>query len=106
MKEEATKFKKLVHMAPSVYPWSKNEYLQDWPIWVKNGWVDGILPQIYRYDIDLYRQTLEQNLNQIPLAYEELFFPGVLIGVGSNPVVNAKILEQSIIINRALNISG
>jgi len=30
----------LVAMAPSVYPWSKNEYLQDWPTWLSNGWAD------------------------------------------------------------------
>ena len=34
------------------------------------------------------------------------FFPGVLIGLGSNPTVNAKNLENSMKINRGFNITG
>ena len=55
----------LIHMAPSSYPWAKYEYLQDWPTWVNSGWVDAILPQIYRYDPNLYQQTLRENLNYV-----------------------------------------
>lgn len=42
----------LVTMAPSVFPWSKDEYLQDWPTWLNEGYVDYIFPQIYRYDFE------------------------------------------------------
>lgn len=37
-----------LHMSPTTFPFSKEEYLQDWPVWVENGWTDIILPQVYR----------------------------------------------------------
>ena len=38
-------------MAPSIYPWSEEEYLQDWPTWMQKGYVDLVCPQVYRYNI-------------------------------------------------------
>jgi uncharacterized lipoprotein YddW (UPF0748 family) len=38
-------------VAPSPYPWSVTEYLQDWPTWVKYNWVDAVIPQCYRYSL-------------------------------------------------------
>ena len=49
----------LVSWAPSVYPWSLEEHLQDWPAWVNGGWGDLVLPQVYRYGIDDYMRTLD-----------------------------------------------
>jgi uncharacterized lipoprotein YddW (UPF0748 family) len=49
----------IVSMSPSIYPWSKEEYLQDWPEWIRRGQVDILHPQCYRYDIDSYKQTVE-----------------------------------------------
>lgn len=55
----------LIHMSPSVYPWSKYEYLQDWPNWVNNNLVDAIIPQVYRYSVSAYSDTLQQNLQVV-----------------------------------------
>jgi uncharacterized lipoprotein YddW (UPF0748 family) len=75
---KAIKPKLIVSMAPSVYPFSLTEYLQDWPTWVDSGWVDYILPQVYRYDINAYTTTLTQQKaylkNNISICY-----PGVLL---------------------------
>ena len=71
-----------VTMAPSIFPWSKEEYLQDWPTWVKNGWVDAIIPQVYRYDIKAYTTTLDANLEFMPVGSSIPFVPGVLLKVG------------------------
>lgn len=75
---KAIKPKLIVSMAPSVYPFSLNEYLQDWPTWVDSGWVDYILPQVYRYDINAYTTTLTQQKsylkNNVSICY-----PGVLL---------------------------
>jgi len=30
----------LVTWSPSIYPWSKEQYLQDWPAWLKGGYAD------------------------------------------------------------------
>lgn len=79
---KAIKPKLIVSMAPSVYPFSINEYLQDWPTWVDSGWVDYILPQVYRYDINAYTTTLTQQKaylkNNISICY-----PGVLLKSGT-----------------------
>jgi uncharacterized lipoprotein YddW (UPF0748 family) len=70
-----------ITMAPSIFPWSKEEYLQDWPTWVERGWVDVIIPQVYRYDIKAYTQTLDTNLKFIPDESTVPFVPGVLLKV-------------------------
>lgn len=95
-----------VHMAPSVYPWSKYEYLQNWPIWVKRNHVDAILPQIYRYSTSAYLDTLQQNIALVDSDHKNKFFAGMLVGVGSNTTVNAKILSECLNGNRMLGVTG
>ncbi|NUN71336.1 MAG: family 10 glycosylhydrolase [Bacteroidetes bacterium] len=72
-----------VVMAPSVYPWSKEDYLQDWPTWLRNGWVDHVIPQIYRYKLEQYVTTLDE-IRSSQIAKEEMdrFTPGLLLKVG------------------------
>ena len=95
----------LVTMAPSIYPWSKGEYLQDWPTWVKNGWVDQIVPQVYRYDIASYRSTLEANLEFIIENRKHLFVPGILLQVDDyNP--SKRFLKRMVQTNRDLGLTG
>ena len=48
----------IVSLAPSVYPWSKEQYLQDWPQWLKDGSMDELIPQNYRWDIQSCRNHL------------------------------------------------
>ncbi len=88
-----------VTMAPSIFPWSKDEYLQDWPTWVKNGWVDLIIPQVYRYDIKAYKSTLECNLLFIPKIEKKNFIPGVLLKV-DDYTPSRKFLRKMIQVNR------
>jgi uncharacterized lipoprotein YddW (UPF0748 family) len=74
----------LVTMAPSIYPWSKEEYLQDWPAWINGGYVDLIFPQIYRYEIDKYCSEQDAILaGQIDRAKLNRYYPGILLKVGS-----------------------
>ncbi|MGF7218125.1 uncharacterized lipoprotein YddW (UPF0748 family) [Spirosoma lacussanchae] len=73
-----------IAMAPSIYPFAKTEYLQDWPTWVQNGWVDLISPQVYRYNIDAYRNELDKiTTQQISADKLPMLAPGVLLKVGS-----------------------
>lgn len=71
----------IVSMAPSIFPWSKAEYLQDWPTWVEQGWVDVIIPQVYRYDLDAYTQTLDATLDVMPSQQRTKLIPGMLLKV-------------------------
>ena len=73
-----------IAMAPSIYPFAKTGYLQDWPTWVQNGWVDLISPQVYRYDITAYSNELAKIVGQqIPADKLNLLAPGVLLKVGT-----------------------
>ncbi|MCU7495682.1 MAG: family 10 glycosylhydrolase [Ignavibacteria bacterium] len=74
----------IVSMSPSIYPWSKEEYLQDWPSWVKEGVVDMVCPQLYRSDINDYIKALDEAVSsQISKKDLRKFYPGVLLKLGS-----------------------
>jgi uncharacterized lipoprotein YddW (UPF0748 family) len=79
---KAVKPECIVSMSPSIFPWSKEEYLQDWPTWVNFGYVDMVVPQVYRKDSAFYTRTLEATFNYILPEKRHLFYPGVLIRVG------------------------
>jgi uncharacterized lipoprotein YddW (UPF0748 family) len=91
-------------MSPSIYPFSLNEYLQDWPTWVDSSWTDGIIPQVYRYDINAYKTTLQQQKPYFKTKLD-LYTPGVLLKVGTYlPADN--FLTEMIQANRAEGLKG
>ena len=49
----------IVSLSPSVYDWSKREYLQDSPEWIRRRQVDILHPQAYRYEIERYLTTVD-----------------------------------------------
>ncbi|MCZ2144269.1 MAG: family 10 glycosylhydrolase [Ignavibacteriales bacterium] len=96
----------IVAFAPSVYPFSKTEYLQDWVKWVKLGYVDLISPQVYRKDIDAYTKTLKKDfLEHLPAGNKLKFYPGILLNVGSYKT-DPDLLLQMVEENRKLGIMG
>uniref|UniRef100_A0A832G5Z5 Glycosyl hydrolase-like 10 domain-containing protein n=1 Tax=Ignavibacterium album TaxID=591197 RepID=A0A832G5Z5_9BACT len=96
----------IVSMAPSIYPWSKEEYLQDWPEWVRRGLVELIIPQVYRYNINDYSSALNEILEyQIDEKDLYKFYPGVLLKVGSYQP-NESFLREMISENRKNKIYG
>lgn len=96
----------IVSMAPSLYPWSKEEYLQDWPTWVEEGYVDLLCPQVYRYDLKEYINSLDEAVNQyLPDEYKSIFYPGVLLKVGDY-YPTEEYLTEMIKANRKLGING
>ncbi|MBL7727611.1 MAG: family 10 glycosylhydrolase, partial [Dinghuibacter sp.] len=66
----------LVTWAPSIYPWSRDEYLQNWPQWLNGGYADYIIPQLYRYKIDAYEKVLKELSNMLPETQRHKVFPG------------------------------
>ncbi|GAB1462190.1 glycoside hydrolase family 10 protein [Pedobacter sp.] len=102
---KAKKPKVIVSVAPSVHPWAKDEYLQDWPNWLDKGYADLVIPQHYRYDIAAYRATLKQQLSYLKPQHKSKFYPGVLIQNASyNPTDD--FFKQMIDANRAEGIIG
>lgn len=93
-----------VIMAPSVYPFSVNNYLQDWPTWVDSSYVDGIMPQCYRYDIASYNATLAQQKTYYRNTAVPLY-PGVLLKSGTY-TADPSFLTQMVQSNRTNGFKG
>lgn len=95
----------LVTMSPSPYPFSLNEYLQDWPVWVDSAWVDAVFPQCYRYDLPAYNAVLSQQAAVLRGSKASICYPGVLVKSGTY-VATDGFLTQMIQVNRANGFKG
>lgn len=102
---KAVKPECIVSMAPSVFPWSKEEYLQDWPAWINHGYVDMLCPQVYRKDSLSYKNTLEKTLSYIIPEKRHLFFPGILIQVNDQRP-SKDLFNYMLKTNRELGLNG
>ena len=98
----------LVTWAPSIYPWSYEEYLQDWPQWLRSHNADLIFPQNYRYSFKEYIETVDElnpellNLSENDL---DLIYPGILMKVGDY-TIDREFLLKSIKYNREKGFNG
>lgn len=97
----------LVTWSPSIYPWAYEEYLQDWPTWVRNGWADIIHQQNYRYSIEDYKKVVDdQSVEKLGIEkLTGLIFPGVLMNVGDY-LIDEEFLLQTIAYNRRNGLNG
>lgn len=91
-------------LSPSPYPFGYTEYLQDWPTWVDSSWVDAVLPQCYRYDINAYTAVLQQQKSYYRNSSVPLY-PGVLIKSGTY-TASTGFLSQMIQANRNNGFKG
>lgn len=96
----------LVTWAPSIYPWSKEQYLQDWPKWMREGYADWIIPQVYRYKLDAYAQTLKAIDGQISKEEKQRVFPGILTSLGDGYRADTAMLNGMFRINRQYGYQG
>ena len=96
----------LVAIAPNIYDWAFQEYLQDSPVWLKRGIVDMIQPQIYRRDFRSYQAIADKLVNQqfTDTTLPKLA-PGILMKLGSY-CISSEYLVQAIEYNRQLGIQG
>ncbi|RMH56310.1 MAG: hypothetical protein D6685_13460 [Bacteroidetes bacterium] len=98
----------LVTWSPSIYPWAYDEYLQDWPAWLRGGYADLVHPQVYRYEFDAYRRALlSQGADSLGLtpAQHAKVIPGVLMKVGDYRMTPT-LLRQVVQFNRTLGYPG
>jgi uncharacterized lipoprotein YddW (UPF0748 family) len=96
----------LVSWAPSIYPWSKEQYLQDWPAWLKDGYADFIIPQLYRYKADAYETILRELGTQVPDAFKNRVFPGILTSLGDGYQATRELTDKMIQLNRSYGFNG
>jgi uncharacterized lipoprotein YddW (UPF0748 family) len=96
-----------ISMAPGVFPWSRNEYFQDWPNWVKNGWVDNIAPQVYRNNFNAYQATLRAiTRRQISESDKRRLTPGVLLDARKNYRASDAFIAEMSEENRREGVTG
>lgn len=95
-----------VSWAPSVWPWSRDQYLQDWPRWAREGWGDMFCPQVYRRDLDAYRETLASVKRQVPADLLPKIVPGQLIALADGYDLPSDQVRAAVEINRQLGFEG
>ncbi len=96
----------LVTWAPSVYPWSKANYLQDWPRWLRDGTGDMFFPQIYRREIADYRRELDALAKQVPPKLRRKVAPGMLVSLAAGYDLPSEQIAQMVALNREYGFSG
>ena len=95
-----------VSWAPSIYPWSKEQYLQDWPAWLNGGYADYILPQLYRYNLSAYEKILIELKSQLTAKQQKKVFPGILTSLGDGYRIKDDMLKDVIKLNRKYGFEG
>jgi uncharacterized lipoprotein YddW (UPF0748 family) len=87
----------LVSNAPIVYPYSYVNFLQEYPVWIAQGGVDLVMPQIYRRDSVQFEAELNRQLATVASL------DGVVPGIDStNPTVDELIRMVEIVRSRRL----
>lgn len=97
----------MVSFSPNPYPWSRDNLLQEWPVWVKSGICDVLAVQCYRRDSISYTNTVKEAIKHINNGgiKKQIFSPGVLLMV-SGKISNVTQVKKQILINRMLNTDG
>ena len=95
----------LVSMAPSIYPWSLQEYLQDWPTWLREGYVDYVIVQLYRYKLDEYEQILQETLQHAGTKKDRVY-AGVLSSLAGGYLATPELLKGMLALNRKYGLPG
>lgn len=96
----------LVSMAPSLYKWGLDEYLQDYMSWMKQDLVDIIHPQLYRRSFGSYKGLVNQLVkSQFTSCQLQKVSPGILVKIGSYRISVDELLK-AIDYNRCHGILG
>ena len=83
----------LISVSPNSHDFAYSYYLQDWQRWVQNGWIDELVLQVYRNDVnqiqtELSRASVQAARQRIPVAI------GLLSGIWSKPVAIPQLQDQ------------
>ncbi len=96
----------IISMAPSVYKWGLDEYLQDYIAWIDQDLVDLIHPQLYRRNFWGYKGLVDQLVDvqfrdwQLPKLS-----PGILAKIGSYRMTSDDLIK-AIDYNRFKGVNG
>jgi len=96
----------IISMAPSIHPWAREQYLQDWPAWFEKGYVEYVIPQVYRANFKDYKSTLAAQIKLLRETDKLKFFPGVLLKADGKIFPTEGLLDSMIMENRRNGIKG
>lgn len=102
---KAAKPNVLVSMAPGIYPSSLQDYLQDWPTWLREGYVDYVIVQLYRNKLDEYEKILQETIQRVGGKKDRLY-AGVLIGLGDGYRIKPELLKGMLELNQKYDLPG
>lgn len=72
-------------VSPNPYPWSYQNYVQDWPAWVEAGLVDEVVVQVYRDNMSRFQGELSSPVLDKVKGKASLVI-GVLAGLKPEPM--------------------
>lgn len=72
-------------VSPNPYPWSYQNYVQDWPEWVEGGLVDEVVVQVYRDSMSRFQGELSSPVLNKVKGRANLNI-GILSGLKPEPV--------------------
>ncbi|MBC6473325.1 MAG: family 10 glycosylhydrolase [Hormoscilla sp. GM102CHS1] len=94
----------IVALSPNPQAFAYRNYLQDWFNWERRGFVEELILQVYRNDLDrfileLKRPEVQIAINHIPVAV------GILTGLKNRPV-RTELLQQQVQAMRSQGLAG
>jgi uncharacterized lipoprotein YddW (UPF0748 family) len=97
----------IVSWSPSMFPWGLEEYLQDWPSWIRSGAADLVIPQVYRYSFAEYDSALaSQAPDSLGVRADAcVLVPGMLLNI-ADYVMTDEYLRAALELNRRKGYRG
>ncbi len=82
-----------ISISPNPAKFAYRFYLQDWRSWVRQGWVDELVVQVYRDDFERFeselgKELLQEAQSRIPVSI------GILTGTWQHPISFEQIRKQ------------
>jgi uncharacterized lipoprotein YddW (UPF0748 family) len=97
-----------VASSPNPYPWSFNNLMQEWTVWLDDGVVEIFSVQCYRYNISAYRSTVNEVLSYFTSHGDgnlQRLSPGIIL-YGSAGLTDPNLVAEKILYNRTRGITG
>ncbi|MEO0827358.1 MAG: family 10 glycosylhydrolase [Cyanobacteria bacterium J06635_15] len=83
----------ILSVSPNPHPFAYDNYLQDWPTWVNRGYVDELIIQVYRRDMERFiwemnKPWAQSARRRIPTSL------GILTGLRTSPMPIETVQQQ------------
>ncbi len=94
----------IISLSPNPLHFALPAYLQDWFTWERKGWIEEVVLQVYRPDLERFLTELERT--EVELAKNHIPFAiGILSGLKNRPTP-LKMIEQQVQQTRKHELAG